>query len=346
MSNAAIHEQTMTATLMAQLFDVTSDAIIVINSDQIIVRFNEGAQWMFGYRRDEIIGKPLDVLIPDRSIQIHREFVKQYSKSNDVSRVMSARRDISGRRKDGSEFPASAGIAKLKHNDSALMAVVLRDISAQRQLEEQARSQSILIAVETERNRLARELHDAVTQSLFSVNVMAEVLPDLWEKDREKGKQQLKDIRKLTRSALAEMRTLLLELRPHALIESKLHEVIQQFAETINSRSGTTVTINADEKYRLPADVQIVFYRIAQEALHNVAKHSAAKTAEVQLSVMPNWGMLQISDDGKGFAFNGISGTHMGLRIMRERANEVGAVLEIESAPGCGTHISVNWKGK
>jgi PAS domain S-box-containing protein len=112
MNNTAIHEQTMTATLMAQLFDVTSDAIIVINSDQIIVRFNEGAQWMFGYRPDEIIGKSLDVLIPDRSIQIHREFVKQFSKSNDVARVMSARRDVSGRRKDGSEFPASAGIAK------------------------------------------------------------------------------------------------------------------------------------------------------------------------------------------------------------------------------------------
>ena len=336
----------LTAKLMAQLFDVTSDAIIVVDAEQRIVQFNRGAEKIFGYRADEVLGRTLDMLLPQRFAHIHQTHVQQFGTGADSARDMGERRAISGRRKDGSEFPAAAGISKLEQGGQQLFAVILRDVTEQRRLEAEARAQSTQAAIATERTRLARDLHDAVTQSLFSASLMAEVLPKLWESDREKGLAQLQDIRQLTRSALAEMRTLLLELRPTAIIDGKLSELLAHLAEATSSRSGVSVAVNADEQRRLPGDVQVAFYRIAQEALHNVSKHSRAKCANVQLSLLSRNASLLIHDDGRGFEYTGIGATHLGLRIMHERAEEVGASVQIESAPGQGTDVLVNWSEK
>ena len=336
----------LTAKLMAQLFDVTSDAIIVIDAEQRIVQFNRGAEKIFGYRADEVVGQTLDMLMPQRFAHTHQTYVQQFGAGADSARDMGERRAISGRRNDGSEFPAAAGISKLEQDGQQLFAVILRDVTEQRRLEAETRAQSTQAAIATERTRLARDLHDAVTQSLFSASLMAEVLPKLWESDREKGLAQLQDIRLLTRSALAEMRTLLLELRPTAIMDSKLSELLAHLAEATSSRSGVSVTVNADEQRRLPGDVQVAFYRIAQEALHNVSKHSKAQCASVQLSLLPRNAMLLIHDDGYGFEYTGIGATHLGLRIMHERAEEVGATVQIESTPGQGTDVLVNWSEK
>jgi PAS domain S-box-containing protein len=335
--------ETLTASLMAQLFDVTSDAIIVIDAAQHIVRFNRGAEKIFGYCANEVIGLSLDTLLPERFAHAHQTHVQQFGAGADSAREMGERRAISGRRKDGGEFPAAAGISKLEQDGQQLFAVILRDVTEQRRLEAEARAQSTQTAIAAERNRLARDLHDAVTQSLFSASLMAEVLPKLWESDREKGLAQLQDIRQLTRSALAEMRTLLLELRPTAIMEGKLSELLAQLAEATCCRSGMNVTVNADEQRHLPGDVQVAFYRIAQEALHNISKHSRAKQANVQLSLLPRNAMLLIHDNGLGFEYTGIGATHLGLRIMHERAEEVGATVQIESGLGQGTDVLVNW---
>ncbi len=333
----------LTATLMAQLFDITSDAIIVIDAQQSVLRFNRGAEEIFGYQAAEMVGQPLNRLLPDRFAHVHHSHVRQFGESVDQSRDMGDRRAIAGLRKDGSEFPATAGISKLEQSKQQLFAVILKDVTEQRRVEEEARAQSTQAAIAAERNRLARDLHDAVTQSLFSASVMAEVLPKLWESDREKGLAQLQDIRQLTRGALAEMRTLLLELRPTAIIDSALSELLTQLAEAARARSGIGVTVQADEQRHLPSDVHVAFYRIAQEALHNVSKHSKAQTANVQLSLLPNVSMLLIHDDGCGFEYNGIGASHLGLRIIHERAEEVGASVQIESASGHGTDVLVNW---
>jgi PAS domain S-box-containing protein len=331
---------------MAQLFDVTSDAIIVVDAAQHVVQFNRGAEQIFGYRADEVLGQPISLLLPERFAHAHHTHVQQFGAGHDQSRDMGERRAISGRRKDGSEFPAAAGISKLEQDGQQMFAVILRDVTEQRRLESEARAQSTQAAIVTERNRLARELHDAVTQSLFSASIMTEVLPQLWESDRAKGLALLQDIRQLTRSALAEMRTLLLELRPTAILEGKLSELLSHLAEATRCRSGVQVTVSADEQRRLPGDVQVAFYRIAQEALHNVSKHSKAKTASVHISLLPRQASLLVHDDGRGFEYIGdtsAQGTHLGLRIMHERAEEVGATVQIDSTPGQGTDVLVNW---
>mgnify|MGYP001440980796 CR=1 FL=1 len=134
-----------------------------------------------------------------------------------------------------------------------------------------------------ERSRLARELHDAVTQTLFSASLIGEVLPALWENDPDEGKELLRELRQLTRGALAEMRTLLLELRPTALAEGNLQDLLSQLGEAVTGRSGLPVEVRVEGEADLPAEVHVALYRIAQEALNNVVKHARASEASVLL---------------------------------------------------------------
>ena len=132
------------------------------------------------------------------------------------------------------------------------------------------------LAASHERQRLARDLHDAVSQTLFSVSLIAEVLPRIYARDPDQGAQRLEELRQLTRGALAEMRTLLLELRPAALAEANLPDLLKQLGEAVTGRARIPVEVVSEGSPELPSDVRLAFYRIAQEALNNVAKHSGA----------------------------------------------------------------------
>ena len=195
-----------------------------------------------------------------------------------------------------------------------------------------------------ERQRLARELHDAVTQTLFSANLIAEILPDLQRVDPDAFLERIADLRRLTRGALAEMRTLLLELRPVALVETPLRDLIRQLVEATTARTRLSVEmVLSDKPDILPPDAQTTLYRIAQEALHNVVKHAKARTLTVELTCHPTCAKLTVTDDGHGFDPQQISGEHFGLHIMRERAASIGAELTIDSQPQQGTRIRVEW---
>jgi PAS domain S-box-containing protein len=206
------------------------------------------------------------------------------------------------------------------------------------------RTQRERTAVTAERNRLARDLHDAVTQTLFSSSMIAEVLPRIWRRDAAEGERRLAELRELTRGALAEMRTLLLELRPAKLIEIDIADLLRQLAEAIAGRARVAASVQLEGDAELPVDVKIAFYRIAQEALNNVSKHAQARQALIQLRRQPDLFELTITDDGSGFVFDRIRPQHLGLGIMRERADAVGATLHIESRPGQGAKITVRWR--
>ena len=201
------------------------------------------------------------------------------------------------------------------------------------------------LAAGQERQRLARDLHDAVSQTLFSVSLIAEVLPRIYERDPEQGRERLEELRQLTRGALAEMRTLLLELRPAALAEADLPDLLRQLAEAVMGRSRIPVQLNVepDVCVDLPVEVRIAYYRIAQEALNNIAKHSGATRATVGLTCEDVL-QLRIEDDGTGFDPASPSSGRLGLGIMEERAQSIGARLKVEAKPGVGTAISVSWK--
>ncbi len=208
------------------------------------------------------------------------------------------------------------------------------------------------VAVMEERNRLARDLHDAVTQTLFSATLIADAVPGSWEKDPEEGRKLLRELRQLSRGALAEMRTLLLELRPATLTDSDLAALIRQLGEVAAGRAGVPVNVEASLDCKLPPEVHVALYRIAQEALNNVVKHSRASQVNVSLQSYSTAAdghlkesiVLCISDDGRGFDPGQVPPDHMGVRIMRERAEAVGAALSVESRPGHGTQVRVEWE--
>ncbi len=206
--------------------------------------------------------------------------------------------------------------------------------------------QATNLAANQERQRLARDLHDAVSQTLFSVSLIAEVLPRIYARDPEQGAARLEELRQLTRGALAEMRTLLLELRPAALAEAKLPDLLKQLGEAVTGRARIPVEVSSEGVPELPTEVRLAFYRIAQEALNNVAKHSSANKAKLSLAPLPGHpegARLTIEDDGAGFDPAGAGGGQLGLGIMKERAEAVGAHVVICSAPGDGTAVAVTW---
>ncbi|HSR32931.1 MAG TPA: two-component regulator propeller domain-containing protein, partial [Anaerolineae bacterium] len=209
------------------------------------------------------------------------------------------------------------------------------------------------LAAMEERQRLARDLHDAVSQTLFSASLIAETLPDLWQSNPEEGWDLLEKLRQLNRGALAEMRGLLMELRPAALAEASMKELLRQLGQAVSGREGIPVTVSVDEPCELPTDVRIALYRITQEALNNVAKHAQASQVDVRLQCTPHRSpahsegttvTLCIRDDGLGFDPCGVSQDRLGLGIMHERAAAVGATVKIESQVGQGTVVTVQWR--
>jgi PAS domain S-box-containing protein len=217
-----------------------------------------------------------------------------------------------------------------------------RDITA-RKRGERAMQQA---AADAERERLAHDLHDAVTQTLFSASLIAEVLPQLWDLDPHEARRNLDKLRQLTRSALAEMRTLLLELRSAALTERPLDDLLRHLSEAFTSRTNIPAALSVNGTCAPPPEVQIALYRIAQEALNNIAKHAAASRATLDLQCSDGRIELCIDDDGRGFDASAIPAGHLGVGIMRERATKVGALLTTESEIGRGTEVKVVWQGE
>ena len=197
-------------------------------------------------------------------------------------------------------------------------------------------------AVAAERSRLARDLHDAVTQTLFSASLIAEVIPRIWETDPSEGKQLLQDLRQLTQGALAEMRSLLLELRPATLAELDLSDLLKQLSDAFSGRTDVPVELKIEGTLEIPPTVQTALYRITQEALNNIAKHARATLIEIHLTRLDGCVELYITDNGIGFDTAHITPDHFGLKIMRERAENIGATFLITSIPNHGTKIVVN----
>lgn len=199
-------------------------------------------------------------------------------------------------------------------------------------------------AITAERSRLARELHDAVTQTLFSANLIADVIPRTWKRSPEEGLQNLEELRQLTRGALAEMRTLLLEMRPESLERADIKTLLNQLTDAFIGRVRVPVSLVVQGDCELTHEVKIVFYRVAQEAFNNIAKHSGARFVELHLESQPGQMTMSIKDDGLGFDPGAISPEHLGIAIMRERANSIGAGLKIESQVGQGTVVRLDWR--
>lgn len=198
----------------------------------------------------------------------------------------------------------------------------------------------MLITAE-ERNRLARELHDSVTQTLFTASVLAEATPRLWDKDQAIARQNMDKLSLLIRGALAEMRTMLFELRSEDLITQTLEQLLITLVEAARARTNAVINVSIMDIPELPKELTLTLYRIAREALNNALVHAAAARINISLQTEPGHVDLRIQDDGCGFDPQSVAAGHLGIRIMTERAAEIGGEVRIQSEPGRGTDILI-----
>jgi len=206
-----------------------------------------------------------------------------------------------------------------------------------------AYQQAQVLAATQERQRLARDLHDAVSQTLFSASVIAQTLPRFLDNNPDDVRDGLQELNRLNRGALAEMRTLLVELRPQALIETDLPTLIRNLIHAFSSRSDAEVESRINYNATLPEDVHIAVYRIAQEALNNIKKYAEATQVNIDLVQRNSHLELRIADNGKGFDIGNIPAGHLGLKIMKERATDIEGDLTVDSKIGQGTVIELIW---
>lgn len=352
---------TRVARLVCDTFDYYHVGIGLVEGDEVVYRIGAGRLWeslnyQFVPARLKIGQRGLsgwvaatgqavmapDVRLDERYVELEgaealSEIVVPITVKGQVIGVL----DVQSRQRNAFDETDLSVLQALAHQTGAAI--------ENTQLYEQAQHAAVL----EERGRLARDLHDAVTQTLFSASLLAEVLPATWEMDQERGRELLKELRQLSRGALAEMRTLLLELRPSVLAEADLADLLRQLAEAVAGRTGVTVQVDVDPSCELSEDVRIALYRIAQEALNNVVKHARAHHVAIAMScsadeidgaVRAREARLVIEDDGVGFNTADLPQDRLGLNIIRERAETIGAQLTLTSVRGQGTKLTVLWR--
>jgi PAS domain S-box-containing protein len=305
------------------------------------VIWNDQHFTMLGYRPREV--EPgyeafLARVHPDDAAAVDRAFRASLEQAADYRaefRVLRPGGDV--------RYISAAGHLEL---DSA--GAPLRQYGVMLDLTERRRDEQALLDAEAEkvaqeeRGRLARDLHDSVTQALFAVSLKAEALTT-GEGLSAVLAADVEEVSRLSRGALAQMRSMLLELRGDPLDQVPLEHLLRNAVEATESRTRTDVDLAIEGSGTLPAVLHVAMYRITQEALNNVARHAQAASAEVRLQLSDSHVRLTIRDDGCGFEPVPMGPSHLGLRSMRERAAEAGARFTLVTEPGGGTLVRVDW---
>jgi PAS domain S-box-containing protein len=326
------------------LVENANSVILQMDTEGNITFFNRFAQEFFGYTEEEILGRNVvGTIVPATDTAGVDLAARLQDVSQHPERYYSSENE--NVRKDGEQVWMAWTNRAIHDHEGHLSGILCIGIdrTEQKRAEEALERRVSEQAIAAERNRLARDLHDAVSQTLFSTSLIAEVLPRLWERNPEEGWRRLEEVRQLTRGALAEMRTLLLELRPAALVEADLGDLLRQLGEATAGRARVQVEVEVEGTCAPCADVKVALYRIAQEALNNVAKHASANRAFVSLRCEENRVALSVCDDGRGFDILGVPSDRFGLSNMRERAEAIGALLAVQSGIGKGTQVRVIW---
>ena len=333
--------------LIDDVFNTSTVGVLILDRDFKIVWLNGAIETYFGIPREELLGEDKRLLIESKLKCIFAD-ADAFSSS-----ILASYRDNTfDQRLECLVTPGSYRQERwLEHWSQPIRAGMYAggriehytDITQRKRIESSEREKAQKLAAAEERQHLARELHDSVTQTLFTTTVISESALRQWEINPAKAHDLMTQLHQLTTSALAEMRLLLLELRPASLTQQSLSALIQQLVFTVQGRTGMQITTELDEMAKLMPDVQVALYRIVQEALNNVVKHAHASAVHIRLQNEGDQLELVILDNGQGFEIDTIQPSSLGMGIMQERANDIGAWLQMSSSPGHGTTVQVIW---
>jgi PAS domain S-box-containing protein len=335
------------------ILDSAMDAIITTDDAQNVVLFNNAAETMFGWSRDEALGAPLATFIPERFRRAHGEHVARFGDAGTTSRRMGgALRIVTGLRRNGEEFPIDASISQVVEGDRRFYTVILRDVTARVEaMEALRRSKDELqelgaaahMTREQEKSRIARELHDELGQLLTMMQM------DLaWCKDRKPADNptfaaKLDRMETLLKSTIAATRRISSDLRPLMLDDLGLVPSIEWLVENFSQRTGIACDLSVTQgDLGLDMPEATAIFRIVQESLTNIAKHAKATRADITIARDEDALVVRIEDDGIGFSPDAPRKPQsFGLFGLRERASLIRADVVITSAPGAGTSIEV-----
>lgn len=332
------------------ILDNMVDAVITIDAEGLMESFNKAAGPMFGYRPDEVIGRHIELLIPDPRKTRPDTWSNHYQDIGQAH-IMGRPREMTGRHKSGETFPISLAVTRYSHQGRNTYVGLVRDISHERQaqveLETSARqlkemSKRVLDAQEAERRRVARELHDELGQSLTAIKINLQ--SSVRFKDRPSDDLNQENL-EIVEQALQQVRRLSTALRPSVLDDLGLVPALRGLCEQTAQRSSFAVHFHCNlPAARLGPEVETACFRIVQESLTNVTRHAHATRVDIELSSESDHLVLLIRDNGVGFDVpemraRALGGASMGVLSMQERALLLGGELSIESRPGHGTSL-------
>lgn len=322
------------------LLESAPDAVVIVDGEGCIHLINSEAEQMFGFSRDELIGQTVEVLLPKHIREAHVRLRADYMR-NPTTRPMGVAMNITARRKDGSTFPVDIKLSTVETESEFLVTSIIRDITDRKRTEEALKD----LAVVEERNRMAREIHDALGHGLLGIIWQLNWAESALGDGTEEASEALKRARALAEESLTEARQSVLNLRAGPLRGRSLREVLAQETEALQD-SGTIQAsfVVTGEEPDLCTEKGAAALRICQEALTNVRKHSNATKVKVTLAFEGSNMRLKVQDDGVGFdpetacqSNRDLGG--VGLTGMRERADLLGGELRVCSEVGKGTIV-------
>jgi len=329
---------------LAGLLDSAMDAIITVDSDQKVILYNKAAEKIFGWPTHEMLGQPLTRLIPQRHQAAHGDQVRRFGQTGTTTRRMGDGTVLYGLRASGEEFPLEASISQLDTPQGKLYTVILRDVTERvRAGEELSAFASAAHAIrESEKTRIARELHDELAQSLTAIKMDATWIREAMPRDADAVRARLDDMLGLLDTTVAATRRIASDLRPLLLDDLGLVPAIEWLTHNFSQRHGVPCRLSLDEDVELGEPYATAVFRIVQESLVNVAKHAGASRVDVRIERTGEAVMLEVADDGAGFSPDAPRKTgSLGLMGLRERARLLRGTVEIDTAPGRGTRIRV-----
>ncbi|MDH5533956.1 MAG: PAS domain S-box protein [Betaproteobacteria bacterium] len=326
------------------IVDSAMDAIITVDDEQRIIQFNAAAEAIFGQRTRDLLGQPLDQLIPQRFRQAHREHVAWFGATGVTMRRMGAQSVLYGLRKNGEEFPIDASISQVEVGGRKFFTVILRDVTARERATQQLHGLYAAMheVREAERTRIARELHDELAQWLTALKMDVSWLKSRLAPEQAQLVAKTDKMREIVDTTVAAVRRIAADLRPPMLDDLGLVAAVENLLHEFSERAGIMVTLDLNAggvEFRDPLATAI--YRMIQEALTNVVRHAAA--SEVEMSVRMENGTLRVRvrDNGCGIGNVAASPKSFGVAGIRERARTLGGTAIIAGAPGGGTLVDI-----